>query len=66
MDGRRPDGYHLLDSLIAFADVGDEVTAAPADTLTLTVGGPEVEAITGLGDDNLVIRAARLLSARGG
>jgi 4-diphosphocytidyl-2-C-methyl-D-erythritol kinase len=64
--GQRADGYHRLDSLIAFADVGDEVTAAPADTLTLTVGGPEAEAITGLGDDNLVMRAARLLAARGG
>src|ERR1700753_3245645 len=28
--GRRPDGYHLLDSLIAFADIGDWVTATPA------------------------------------
>src|SRR5712671_723393 len=62
--GRRPDGYHLLDSLIVFADIGDEVTAAPADTLTLTLGGPEAGAIVGLGDDNLVLRAARLLMAR--
>jgi 4-diphosphocytidyl-2-C-methyl-D-erythritol kinase len=64
--GRRSDGYHLLDSLVAFADIGDEVTAMPADTLTLTVGGPEAKAITGLGDDNLVLRAARLLMARAG
>jgi 4-diphosphocytidyl-2-C-methyl-D-erythritol kinase len=64
--GRRADGYHLLDSLIAFADIGDEVTATPADTLTLTVGGPEAEAIAGLGDDNLVLHAARLLAARAG
>jgi 4-diphosphocytidyl-2-C-methyl-D-erythritol kinase len=64
--GRRPDGYHLLDSLIAFADIGDTVTAAPAETLSLTVGGPEVQAIAGLGDDNLVLRAARLLMARAG
>ena len=64
--GRRADGYHRLDSLIAFADIGDEVTATPADTLTLTVGGPEAEAIAGLGNDNLVLRAARLLAARAG
>jgi 4-diphosphocytidyl-2-C-methyl-D-erythritol kinase len=64
--GRRADGYHRLDSLIAFADIGDEVTAAPADTLTLTASGPEAEAIAGLGDDNLVLRAARLLAARAG
>jgi 4-diphosphocytidyl-2-C-methyl-D-erythritol kinase len=64
--GRRADGYHQLDSLIAFADIGDAVTAAPADTLTLTVSGPEAEAVAGLGDDNLVLRAARLLMARAG
>ena len=64
--GRRADGYHRLDSLIAFADVGDAVTAAPADTLTLTGGGPEAAAIADLGDDNLVLRAARLLIARAG
>jgi 4-diphosphocytidyl-2-C-methyl-D-erythritol kinase len=66
--GRRADGYHLLDSLIAFADIGDRVTAAPAATLslTLTLGGPEAEALGGLGDDNLVLRAARYLQARDG
>jgi 4-diphosphocytidyl-2-C-methyl-D-erythritol kinase len=64
--GRRPDGYHRLDSLLAFADIGDEITAAPADTLTLTVSGPEAAAIAGLGDDNLVLRAARLFRERAG
>src|SRR2546430_10416408 len=63
--GRRASGYHLLDSLIAFADIGDTITAAPADTLTLTVDGPEAAGIAGLGDDNLVLRAARLLKERG-
>jgi 4-diphosphocytidyl-2-C-methyl-D-erythritol kinase len=64
--GRRTDGYHWLDSLVAFADIGDAVAAAPADTLTLTVSGPEAEAVAGLGDGNLVLRAARLLMARAG
>lgn len=61
--GRRADGYHLLDSLIAFADIGDTITATPADALMLSVDGPEA---AGLGDDNLVLRAARLLKERGG
>ncbi|PIW29008.1 MAG: 4-(cytidine 5'-diphospho)-2-C-methyl-D-erythritol kinase [Rhodospirillales bacterium CG15_BIG_FIL_POST_REV_8_21_14_020_66_15] len=60
--GRRDDGYHLLDSLIAFADVGDEIKArAAADgSLTLAVKGPFAK---GLADeaDNLVLRAARKL-----
>ena len=64
--GRRGDGYHLLDSLIAFADIGDTITATLADGLTLTVDGPEAAPIAGLGDDNLVLRAARLLKERGG
>jgi len=64
--GRRADGYHRLDSLVVFADIGDRVTARPADSLTLTVGGPEVAAIAGLGEDNLVMRAARLLAAQAG
>jgi 4-diphosphocytidyl-2-C-methyl-D-erythritol kinase len=62
--GRRADGYHLLDSLVAFADIGDRVSAAPAENLSLAVRGPEAGAIATLGDDNLVLRAARLLAAR--
>jgi 4-diphosphocytidyl-2-C-methyl-D-erythritol kinase len=61
--GRRADGYHLLDSLVAFADIGDWVSAAPADTLSLTVSGPEAGALAGLGDDNLVLKAARAFAA---
>jgi 4-diphosphocytidyl-2-C-methyl-D-erythritol kinase len=64
--GRRADGYHLLDSLVAFADIGDAVTARPADGFSLTVGGPEAAALDGVGDDNLVLRAARRLAAHYG
>ena len=64
--GQRDDGYHLLDSLVAFADIGDRLTAEPAEALTLDVGGPEAAALAGLGDDNLVLRAARLLAAQAG
>lgn len=64
--GRRADGYHELDSLVAFADVGDRLTAAPAD------GGPHLD-ITGpfagllRAEDpagNLVTRAAVALADR--
>ena len=51
---------------MAFADIGDEVVAAPADTLSLEVGGPEAAALAGLGDGNLVLRAARDLAAHHG
>ena len=61
--GRRDDGYHLLDSLVAFADIGDSVTAEPADTLSLTVRGPEAAGLRDLGEGNLVLRVARRLAA---
>ena len=43
--GRRADGYHLLDSLVAFADIGDRLTAGACRPLSLTVGGPEAGAL---------------------
>lgn len=58
--GRRDDGYHLLDSLVAFAGIGDRLTAAPAERLSLSVTGPQADGLTA-GDDNLVLRAARLM-----
>ena len=66
--GRRPDGFHELDSLIVFAGIGDGLTAAPADDLTLTVDGPYAAALDESGDaaENLVLRAARSLRARAG
>jgi 4-diphosphocytidyl-2-C-methyl-D-erythritol kinase len=60
--GRRADGYHLLDSLVAFADIGDWLTAEPAPVLTLEVSGPEAASLASAGDDNLVLQAARLLA----
>ena len=58
--GRRADGYHLLDSLIVFADTGDEISLAPADQLSLTIDGPFAAGL-GAGPDNLVLRAAHAL-----
>ena len=41
--GQRDDGYHLLDSLVMFADVGDRITVAPAEQTSLRVTGPMAE-----------------------
>jgi 4-diphosphocytidyl-2-C-methyl-D-erythritol kinase len=57
--GQRADGYHLLDSLVVFADVGDTVGATGADSLSLRVTGPQAAGLAA-GDSNLVLRAARL------
>ncbi len=60
--GQRADGYHLLDSLVVFADVGDRVTVAPAARASLTVTGPFAANVP-RGDENLVLRAAALAGA---
>jgi 4-diphosphocytidyl-2-C-methyl-D-erythritol kinase len=64
--GRRPDGYHRLESLVAFTDIGDELSAEPAHQLSLVVEGPFADALneTSEHDSNLVMRAARNLQAR--
>jgi 4-diphosphocytidyl-2-C-methyl-D-erythritol kinase len=59
--GRRSDGYHLLDTLMAFADLGDEVSVAPGGGLTLEVSGPFAKNLPEDVEENLVIRAARAL-----
>lgn len=60
---RRADGYHDLDSVVAFADCADALTFTPGGDLGLTMTGPGAEACGGA-DDNLVIRAAHALSER--
>lgn len=57
----QPDGYHPLSSLVAFADVGDRVSVAPADRLGLTVTGPFAAGLDGAGD-NLILKALRALA----
>jgi len=66
LTGRRDDGYHLLDSLVAFVDIGDRLRVEPAASLSLTVDGPEAADLAAVGDENLVMRAARLLADRAG
>ncbi len=63
--GRRPDGYHLLDSLVAFADCGDVLHAEDAMNLSLTIAGPFAAGL-GADADNLVLRAATALAAEAG
>lgn len=59
--GRRNDGYHELESLVAFANMGDDMSLDPGKPLALTVAGPFSEAC---GDNNLVLKAAQALLAR--
>lgn len=57
--GQRSDGYHLLDSIVAFADVGDRITVRKARESSLTISGPFAQALADTGD-NIVLRALSL------
>ncbi|MFL6831663.1 MAG: 4-(cytidine 5'-diphospho)-2-C-methyl-D-erythritol kinase [Xanthobacteraceae bacterium] len=61
--GRRADGYHDIESLAAFAGVGDALTFTPGGDLALTVGGPTAAAAGDVAD-NLVLTAAHALAER--
>jgi len=58
--GRRSDGYHLLDSLVVFADFGDLITVRPATVSRLAVTGPMAAGVP-VDADNLVLKAAALI-----
>jgi len=60
--GKRPDGYHLLDSLVAFADIADRVAVASASQLSLALVGPFAGALAANDKNNLVWRAAEALA----
>ena len=59
--GQREDGYHELDSLIAFATVGDTVSVTMGNTLSLTNEGPEGANVPA-DMDNLILKVARLFT----
>ncbi len=58
--GQRADGYHLLDSLVAFADAGDVVTLNTATSTGLTLSGPEAKGVPA-DDRNLVLQVVSRL-----
>jgi 4-diphosphocytidyl-2-C-methyl-D-erythritol kinase len=63
--GKRPDGYHLLDSLAVFAGIADRIAVSPAEDLSLAMTGPFASSLAAEAD-NLVLRAARALAAEAG
>jgi 4-diphosphocytidyl-2-C-methyl-D-erythritol kinase len=61
--GRRPDGYHDIESLVVFAAVGDTLTFTAARAMALAVRGPTAGAAGDIAD-NLVLKAAHALAER--
>lgn len=64
--GRRADGYHLLDTLMVFTELGDRIVVAPGDGLTLESDGPFSDKLPADPNSNLVIRAAKALGEAAG
>lgn len=54
--GQRPDGYHLLDSLVCFADFGDQISLQRAESTSLTVSGPFAQGVP-TDASNLILKA---------
>lgn len=57
--GRRDDGYHLLDSIVAFAGVGDRITLRKAAASSLNISGPFAQQLADT-SDNIALRALSL------
>ncbi len=62
---RDPDGYHRIETLFAFAEDGDRLSVEPAQDLILRIEGPFARGLS-VGEDNLVMKAARLIQERTG
>ena len=63
--GRRADGYHELESLVAFAGTGDALSLVPGPDLSLTIDGPRGQGLP-VDDTNLILRATHALEAETG
>lgn len=70
INGKRDDGYHDLESMVAFADIYDVIKCEPADTFTFKCDGSfssefsEVDLRSDRESSNLVVRASYLLADR--
>lgn len=62
---RRDDGYHELETLFAFCTDGDWLHVEQNDQLSLTIEGPFANGLS-VGEDNLVLHAARALAEAAG
>jgi 4-diphosphocytidyl-2-C-methyl-D-erythritol kinase len=59
--GKREDGYHMLQSLMAFADIGDDLEFSAHNDFEVNIGGPFAGSLPE-SKDNLIYKAARILS----
>jgi 4-diphosphocytidyl-2-C-methyl-D-erythritol kinase len=62
--GRRADGYHMLDSLVCFADIADKLEVIPSGDITLAIEGPFAPKLSL--ENNSVLKAAVALQKHAG
>lgn len=66
LTGKRQDGYHTLDSLVCFADIGDMITFEEAERFSFHIDGPFANVFQSqrgyIDDNNLVVKAVRNMS----
>ena len=57
--GKRADGYHNLDSLVAFPEIGDEILVSPSNSINLKITGKSKKELNE--KENLILKAIKLL-----
>ena len=60
--GKRADGYHNLDSLVAFPEIGDEILVSPSNRINLKITGKSKKELNE--KENLILKAIKLLKNR--
>ena len=60
--GKRADGYHNLDSLVAFPEIGDEILVSPSNSINLKITGKSKKELNE--KENLILKAIKLLKNR--
>ncbi|WP_415716337.1 4-(cytidine 5'-diphospho)-2-C-methyl-D-erythritol kinase [Roseibium sp.] len=64
--GQRSDGYHLLESLVAFPQIGDRIAVEAASAFELVLEGPFARNLDGPSSDNLIRKAVEAFSEAAG
>lgn len=60
--GKKPNGYHLLDSLVVFSDIGDVITIEASSQFSLTCDGPFAQNLPKNPDDNLIYKTVKVMA----
>lgn len=66
--GKRPDGYHILDSIVAFCSIGDEIQINYSEHFEFYINGPFAHAFSqdenqrNIDSSNLIVKAVKFFA----